>query len=193
MQKYNRVVAWLVVVLSAVLAPLAAGADKPSPQPKERIVMGWIESVVVEPWGVKLRAKLDTGAKTSSMHAQNIERFKRKGKGWVRFTLKHHDKGTDETRVFTMQRPLVREARVKNEKGTPLPRPVVSLEFCLGGVMYDTEFTLADRGHFYYPILLGRRFLKDVALVDPSATFLTTSSLCTRAVESQGKSKATAE
>jgi len=179
--------AGLLLAVVAGVVPLPADAGKADGQPRERIVMGWLESVVIEPWGVKLRAKLDTGAKTSSMHAQHIERFKRKGKVWVRFTLDDHDKQTNETKVFTMERPLIREARVKNEEGNPVPRPVVSVEFCLDGVMYDAEVTLADRSNFFYRVLLGRRFLKDVALVDPDATFLTKSSRCADAGKSKTK------
>jgi len=187
----SRIFAGLVLALVVCIAALPANSGKVDKQPRERIVMGWLEAVVIEPWGVKLRAKLDTGAKTSSLHTQSIERFKRKGKVWVRFTLDEYDKQTKETKVFTMERPLIREARVKNEEGNPVPRPVISMEFCLDGVMYDAEFTLADRANFFYRVLLGRRFLKDVALVDPDATFLTKSSRCTdvRKLKSKTKTK----
>jgi len=185
----SRFLARLLLVLVAGVPALPAYADKANGPPRERIVMGWLESVVIEPWGIKLRAKLDTGAKTSSMHAQDISRFKRKGKVWVRFNLDYDDKRTDENKILTMERPLIREARVKSEQGNPVPRPVVSVEFCLDGVTYDAEFTLADRGNFFYPVLLGRRFLKDVALVDPDATFLTRSSRCAEVGKTKTKTE----
>jgi hypothetical protein len=171
------------------IAALPSNAGKVDKQPRERIVMGWLESIVIEPWGVKLRAKLDTGAKTSAMHAENMELFKRNGKEWVRFSLDDYDKKTNEAKVYTIERPTTREARVKDKKGNPIPRPVVSMEFCLDGVMYNAEFTLVDRSKYHYRVLLGRRFLKDVALVDPDATFTTKSSRCTDARKSRKKKK----
>jgi hypothetical protein len=185
----SRIFAGLVLALMVGITALPSNAGKVDQQPGERIVMGWLESIVIEPWGVKLRAKLDTGAKTSAMHAQDVEWFKRNGKDWVRFTLDDYDKKTNETKVFTIERPTTREVRVKDKKGNPVPRPVVSMEFCLDGVMYDAEFTLTDRSKFHYRVLLGRRFIKDVALVDPDATFLTKSSRCTDAQKSQAKKK----
>jgi hypothetical protein len=185
----SRIFAMLVLTLMVGIAALPANAGKEAKQPRERIVMGWLESVVIEPWGVKLRAKLDTGAKTSAMHAQNMKRFKRNGKKWVRFTMDVYFKKTDETKEYTIERPMLREARVKDKKGNPDPRPVVSMEFCLDGVMYDAEFTLVDRSKHHYRVLLGRRFLKDVALVDPDATFLTKSSRCAKLRKSKTKKK----
>jgi hypothetical protein len=185
----RRIFTGLVLALLVGIAALPANAGKVDKQPRERIVMGWLESIVIEPWGVKLRAKLDTGAKTSSMHAKDLEFFKRKGKKWVRFTLDIYFKKTNETKVYTIERPMLREARVKNENGNPVPRPVVSMEFCLDGEVYDAEFTLADRSNYFYRVLLGRRFLKNVALVDPDATFLTKSSRCTDTRKSRKKNK----
>ena len=185
----SRIFAGLVLALLTGIAALPANSGKVDKQPRERIVMGWLESIVIEPWGVKLRAKLDTGAKTSAMHAENMELFKRNGKEWVRFSLDDYDKKTNEAKVYTIERPTTREARVKDKKGNPIPRPVVSMEFCLDGVMYDAEFTLVDRSKYHYRVLLGRRFLKDVALVDPDATFTTKSSRCTDARKSRKKKK----
>jgi hypothetical protein len=186
----SRIFAGLALAFMVGIAALPANAGKVDKQPRERIVMGWLESIVIEPWGVKLRAKLDTGAKTSAMHAKDIEWFKRKGRDWVRFSLSDYDKKTDETKVYTIERPTTREARVKDKKGNPVPRPVVSMEFCLDGVMYDAEFTLVDRSKYHYRVLLGRRFIKDVALVDPDATFITKSSRCTDGRKSRKKKKA---
>lgn len=63
---FSRFLAMLLLPLVAGVTSLPAAPGKANGEPRERIVMGWLESVIIEPWGVKLRAKLDTGAKTSS-------------------------------------------------------------------------------------------------------------------------------
>ena len=134
----------------------------------EKIVMGWLESVFVLPDNIRVTAKLDTGAKTSSVHAGNVEHFKRAGVEWVRFNFVP-DKGADPIRL---ERPLVRTAIIKERQAHSSERDVVRLGICKNGKNYETEFTLYDRSNFNYPILLGRSFLQDVALVDASETFL---------------------
>ncbi len=151
----------------------------------ERVVMGWLESIVLEPWGFKVRAKLDSGAKTSSLNAKNIRRFKKNGKKWVRFTLRRERPKKNEARSVEVERPLVRIVFIKRHGRRSQRRPVVTLPFCLNGQHYETAFTLVDRSVFNYPVLLGRNFLKDIALIDPGASFLN-SSRC----KSRGKKRA---
>lgn len=153
--------------MCGVLAHGIAGAD-PGSVLGEKLVMGWLESVFVLPGNVRVTAKLDTGAKTSSLHASNVEHFKRSGIEWVRFNFVP-DKGAEPIR---MERPLIRTAIIKERQAHSSERDVVRLEICKNGKNYETEFTLYDRSNFNYPILLGRSFLQDVALVDASETFL---------------------
>ncbi len=157
---------WLGALASClVLAPPAVVGDPL----REKLVMGWLESVFLKPWNLRVTAKLDTGAKTSSLHAEDIERFtKAGGQEWVRFTLE----GVDDSKPLIVERPLVRMAYVKTHGGRSSRREVVKLSLCKNGRDYETEFTLDDRSNFNYPLLLGRSFLEKVALVDASATFL---------------------
>ena len=69
------------------------------PKHSDMVIAGWLEYVVLEPWDIKLRAKLDTGAKTSSLHALNIERFIRDGQSWVRFN-------TEDKKITLRQKQL---------------------------------------------------------------------------------------
>lgn len=132
--------------------------------------MGWLESIFVKPWNRRLTAKLDTGAKTSSLHADKIEHFNRDGEPWVRFTLEDiEDRRQDPVRV---EKPLVRTAYIKSHQRQSSKRDVVMMNICKNGRDYEAEFNLVDRSNFNYPVLLGRAFLKDVALVDANATFL---------------------
>jgi hypothetical protein len=137
---------------------------------KERIIAGWLEKVVLSPWQIKLKAKLDTGAKTSSIHAENIQRFERDGKPWVHFDL---PKGLEKNAIqHTIEVPLLREVQIKQHQLPSAIRSVVELGFCINGNFYTTQFTLADRGNFNYPVLLGRRFLKHHVLIDSAAIFM---------------------
>ncbi|ADJ28786.1 ATP-dependent zinc protease [Nitrosococcus watsonii] len=159
---------WLL--LGGVAKATDAGSEKKST--KERAIMGWVEPVVFIPWGVELKAKLDSGAKTSSLHAEHIVRFKKGDEEWVRFALAVEIKGK-EIKQFQMEQPLVRDVLIKRHRGSAKRRPVVNLKLCLNGKHHRVQFSLVDRSQLNYPVLLGRRFLRKVALIDPGKTFLT--------------------
>ncbi len=132
------------------------------------VTMGWLESIYLKPWGIQLTAKLDTGAKTSSLHATTVEHFRRQEADWVRFDL--YDK--EANRKVTVEKPLVRTVFIKERKSGASQRDVVIMRLCKNGKEYDTEITLVDRSNFNYPLLLGRSFLKGVAYVDSGSTFM---------------------
>ncbi|MGB1557231.1 MAG: ATP-dependent zinc protease [Oceanococcaceae bacterium] len=158
----------------SLTAPALAAPVPPRPA-------GWIEKVLLEPGAIPLKAKLDTGAKTSSLHALNIESFKRAGERWVRFTLDVEDT-TGKKHSEVLERRRVRGVRIKEHEGEYDRRPVVQMSFCLDGQRHSAEFTLADRSRFIYPVLLGREFLAGNVLVDASETF-TTKATCPSAAE----------
>lgn len=138
----------------------------------EAQTMGWVEKLRIAPAGIPLKAKLDTGALTSSLHATEIELFERADETWVRFVLDVED-ADGRQHTLELERPKVRGVRIKEHEGEYDRRPVVMMQFCLGQQWHEAQFTLADRSRFIYPVLLGRRFLRGVAIVDPSATFIT--------------------
>lgn len=155
-----------------------AQAAEPSPpasveEAKAKVIAGWLETITLPATGWVIKAKLDTGAKTSSIHATNIEEFKRDGKRWVRFDV--HDSTKKESPV-TLERRQIRRVRIKDHDDPATRRSVVELEICLDGRLHKAQFTLADRGNFHYPVLLGRRFLDGVAVVDPAEKYLTSPS-----------------
>ncbi|HLF98740.1 MAG TPA: ATP-dependent zinc protease [Methylococcaceae bacterium] len=165
-------------LLLLFLAGAARAEEEPAAPKLEvqtRTIMGWLESVVVESRKTKMRAKLDTGTKTSSIHAKDIEHIGKGEAPWVRFTLEpgEAEAGQPADEPLMLEKPLARMTRVKQHGGEVDARPVVKLGFCLNGERYESEFTLEDRSGYNYRILLGRDFLKNVALVDPGATFMT--------------------
>ncbi|MSR15799.1 MAG: hypothetical protein EXR86_14850 [Gammaproteobacteria bacterium] len=141
---------------------------------RDPLTLGWLERVRLQPWDIVVKAKLDTGAKTAAIHATDITRFKKDGKSWVRFklSLDHRDPNSG---TFLVERPLAREVKIKlrGTKKNDL-RPTVKLEFCFGNDRYEALFTLVNREKFNYPMLLGRRFLTDLAVVDPGAKYNST-------------------
>ena len=168
-----RALALAVLLCFASSVPALASSKTPG-----KVIAGWVEKVELgthQP--IETKAKLDTGAKTSSIHAENIERFKKDGDRWVRFVLVLE--GTDdEVHRVAMEKPIERNIRVKDHDDPSSRRPIVELPMCFDGRVHNVDFSLADRSGFIYSVLIGRRFLNDVAVVDAGRTFLTKAS-CT--------------
>lgn len=163
------------LVLVTLIAPVApALAEKTEPDPLS--IFGWVENIVIQPYGYEVKARIDTGANTASMQGENIEFFKRDGKKWVRFELEvelsHQDNDDDHPSVI-VERPLVRTLIVNKSFKKDERRPVVEMEICLNGERRTEEFNLRDRDHMHYPVLIGRKILRETALVDSRRTFLT--------------------
>jgi hypothetical protein len=135
-------------------------------QAGESRVMGWTERVQVYPGGLTLEAKLDTGARTSSINVQSYEKIERGGKTWLRFSVS--DRNGKST---VLERPVVRYARIRRSESRTTERPVVMLGLCIGGSYREVEVNLADRSHLNYPLLVGRTTMKGNIVVDPARKF----------------------
>ncbi|AZT83910.1 ATP-dependent zinc protease [Marinobacter sp. NP-4(2019)] len=166
-------------ILTSVVS-VQAEEKQPRERPPESL--GFVEWVVLQDTGLRLKARLDTGARTSSLHAVNIEPFEKGDEKWVSFQVPladHRDqekgeKGTQvEDVILEFERPVDRTVRIKRKGAPSQRRYVVRMEFCIAGSTHETEFSLADRGRFSYPALLGRRFLSDDnILVASSESFM---------------------
>lgn len=143
--------------------------------PTGKVIAGYIEKVTVPGVDGEIKAKLDTGATTSSIYADKIEVFDKDGDKWVRFELVLED-ADDKMHTIKLERERSRRVKIKNHDGNHESRVSVDIEICFDGRLRLAEFTLADRGEYLYPILLGRRFLADVAVIDSDARYLTRSS-----------------
>lgn len=154
---------------------MASTKDQAKPEPER---MGFVEWVVMKDTGLRMKARLDTGAKTSSLHATDIEGFEKDGEDWVRFRLPlddHNDIDSPENEglVLEFERPVERTVLIKRKGAPSQKRYVVRMEFCIAGKTHETQFSLTDRGRFTYPALLGRRFMSDDnVLVDSTDSFL---------------------
>ena len=121
-------------------------------------VYGWREWVFVGNLEMKLAAKLDTGALTSSIHAEEKELFERDGKKWVRFIVT--DPGEDKSPRTRIEAPLVRIAHIKEPGGKSEPREVVRLNFTIGEKKLRADFTFNNRSNMLSPVLIGRTTIK---------------------------------
>ena len=128
-----------------------------------KLVVGETEQVWLDIVNDDFVARIDTGATTSSLSAQDITVFERDGKPWVSFNMAHE--GVDEK--LQVETRLVRYVRIRQASADDIERrPVVELTMRLGRFAQKTEFTLTDRSQMTYSVLLGREFLKDIAVVD---------------------------
>ena len=146
----------------------AAVAIPVNPEPVR--VYGWREHIAVDGVEEKLLAKLDTGALTSSIHAEETELFERDGKKWVRFIVS--DPRAKEPVRTRIEAPLVRVARIKEPNAESQMREVVRLAYQIGDRKLRGEFTLNNRSNMNAPVLIGRNCLKHLGWVDPARTHL---------------------
>jgi len=151
-------------VLFLALALLAAGAT--SGHSEERQTVGWVEKAIVFPGNLQLKVKLDTGALNSSLNASQIEEFVRNDEKWIRFSVTNWQNLT-----ATLEKKLIRTARIKEHDRASNQRPVIQLGICLANVFKEVEVNLVDRSNFRYQMLIGRSYLRNSILVDPSASF----------------------
>jgi hypothetical protein len=129
-------------------------------------VAGWVEQARLIPSGIDLKAKLDTGAKHSSVNAQSIVFFEAQGQEQVRFTVINK---AGESVELTL--PVERHATIKRHFGRSQGRPVVKLTICIGDLVKTAEVNLVDRAGFNYPLLIGRSFLAGDFYIDSAETF----------------------
>ena len=136
--------------------------------PDDYLLIGDVEYVLLQPEGLRLKARVDTGATTSSLGIDHSQRFERDGEPWVRFAVAHPLTGE----LIELNRRVERIAMVKRHGQVSESRLVVQLELQLGSIKKLVEVNLADRGNLKYPALIGRNYINGTAVVDVSRSFL---------------------
>ncbi len=153
-------------------ASISAGAvTKAAPTAQAASIIGRVEYVVMQDVAIKLKARIDTGAGVSSIDAKILQIKPAAGGNGERVVFEIRD---DAGNAKSVERKIVEWAEIKG-KGTKKSsrRPVVILDFCLGGKRLEGRINLADRSGFIYPVLIGRNILKTGDfLIDPSKTFM---------------------
>ena len=136
---------------------------------EEKTIIGWLEQVYLPRYDFVMKAKIDTGAKNSSIHAMDIEYVKKeRGKGsGVRFKTMDLEK-----RCQIIEAYVGREARIRKSTLRTITRPEIELEICLGRVRKRIRVNLEDRGGMNYRMILGRTALEGDFIVDVSKKYI---------------------
>jgi hypothetical protein len=137
----------------------------------DKLILGSLEVCDLPDIGVAdLQMRVDTGAKTSSIHVDNISQFKKNGKLWVKFDI-HPD--FYNVNSVTQCQSLIHDVRtVKSSNGESQERYVIKTLLKLGRLSWPIEITLTDRSDMSNLMLLGREGMGDKILVDPAQSFL---------------------
>lgn len=153
-----------LIVLMFMSLTLASAAYA-APRALKRV--GWVEEIAISEVGSVVKAKMDTGAKTSSIDAEIID-IRKTGEAI-------EGKTTGDTVVFsvamqkggkkTFERAVNRYVRIKKKGGGYIRRPVITMGFCIAGRMINEEVNLANREGFIYPVLVGRNMMAHADLV----------------------------
>ena len=154
-----------MLVLAAIVPALLWGNQSAA----EKLVVGWVEDASIHPSNLVLAAKVDTGADNTAIDARNIKAVVRDGRKFLRFQV-------DDRRGHTMEieREQVGIEIVPRHHGEFEERPLVVLEICLGNECRNTLVNLSDRSRLKYPLLVGRSFMLDRIVVNPSAQHIAT-------------------
>lgn len=145
-----------------------AGNDGLSKQASQ---IGWREWVGLPRLGVpRIKAKIDTGARTSALHAEEVEAFERDGTAWVRFKITPGEEGGE---WLTCEAPVADRREIKNTSGVPEQRYIINTSLRLGTRRWSIEMSLANRAQMGFELILGRTAIRRRKLVvNPGRSFL---------------------
>jgi hypothetical protein len=136
------------------------------------LLLGWREWISLPELGLSLiKAKIDTGARTSTLHAFYVDSFRRRGERYVRFGVHPLQKRTDV--VIHGEALVVDQRRVTDSGGHREDRFVIRTRLVLSGHDWPIEVTLTNRETMLFRMLLGRTALARHAQVDPARSYLT--------------------
>ena len=145
----------LIYAVLAAIVLLGASAAHSRPL----TIVGYLEDALILPSGLSIKAKMDTGADSTSIHALNVERYRKDGRDWVSFVVDSGD------RRMRFRRPVERIVRIRRAGTSLQERPVVRMRLCIAGYHKLADVNLADRRRMKFPLLVGRRFMKTGGLV----------------------------
>ncbi|MFZ1754107.1 MAG: RimK/LysX family protein [Caldilineaceae bacterium] len=133
-------------------------------------IIGWREWVGLPDLGIaQIKVKVDTGARSSSLHASGLEFFQREGAQWVRFQMQPVQRR--RSRSLTAEAPVFEMRSVRSSSGKASLRPVIITNVTLLGITWPVELTLASRDKMGFRMLLGREAFRRRFLVDAGKSY----------------------
>ncbi len=137
---------------------------------KTSTIIGWREWLELPELGINcIKTKVDTGARTSALHAFNLEPYQQDGQEWVRFTL-HPLQRNDQIEHYC-QCPIQESRLVTNSGGSAEQRFVITTAITIGNQTWPIEMTLTNRDEMGFRMLLGRTALRGRFIVDPARSY----------------------
>ncbi len=137
---------------------------------EKKPTLGWREWVSLPDLGVEwVKAKVDTGARSSSLHAADVEQFERDSAAWVRFVV--HPWQRSEADPMTVEAPLHELREVRSSTGEVQLRPVIRTTVRIAGVDHQIDLSLTDRAGMKFRMLLGREAVRGRFLVNPGRSY----------------------
>lgn len=134
------------------------------------MLMGWREWVKLPDLGVsRIKAKVDTGARSSSLHSYEISPFERDGVEWVRFQI--HPRQRSITQTIDAEAKVLEYRSIRSSNGKVDLRPVIITDVSWMGMTWPVELTLASRDAMGFRMLLGRQAVRNRFLVDPGGSY----------------------
>lgn len=135
---------------------------------KDKIVIGRVEWIELPDLKLRLRARIDSGAKTTSLHAEGVEEFQRDGATWVKFRIRDM-----QGKTLELTRKVASTIKVSNAGGFSGKRYVVREKVKLGAVTREILVNLNDRTKMEYLFLVGRNFLLGHFIIDVARSHVT--------------------
>jgi hypothetical protein len=133
-------------------------------------IIGWREWVALPELGIgRIKAKIDTGARSSSLHAFDVDEFTRRGKNYVRFKI--HPIQRSNAGIVEVEAPILEFRNVRSSSGKTTYRPVIITTLVALGMSWPIELTLANRDEMGFRMLLGREAIRGRMLVDPGRSY----------------------
>ena len=129
-------------------------------------VIGRVERVGINNAALILYAKIDTGAKNSSLNATNYHLSKRGDEKWIRFDITNR-----EGKTITLEKQITRFVKIKRKEASTQQRPAILLDICIGKVSKQVEVNLVNRSNFDFQMLIGRSFLRGDFIVDVEKSY----------------------
>jgi len=137
----------------------------------EKVMLGWREWVALPQLGIeRIKAKVDTGARSSALHTFELQTLEENGVAKVRFSI--HPFQRNSTKVKHCVADLLDERYVTDSGGHREMRPVIRTTICMGDVLRDIEITLTNRESMKFRMLLGRTAMCGSVTIDPAASYL---------------------